>query len=52
MLHEDDILPLGAESPFLSELHAKNDKTNLFGYILGESRVVIKSRGPRIFPGY
>ena len=37
MLHEDDILALGAESPFLSELHAKNDKTNLFGYILGES---------------
>ena len=38
MLHEDDILPRGAESPFLSALHAKNDTTNLFGYKLGESR--------------
>ena len=37
MLHEDDILPRGAESPFLSALHAKNDTTNLFGYKLGES---------------
>ena len=37
MLHEDDILPRGAESPFVSALHAKNDTTNLFGYKLGES---------------
>ena len=36
MLHEDDILPRGTESPFLSALHAKND-TNLFGHKLGES---------------
>ena len=32
MLHEDDVLPRGTESPFLSALHAKNDTTNLFGY--------------------
>ena len=37
MLHEDDVLPRGSESPFLSALHAKNDKTNLFGYKLVES---------------
>ena len=37
MLHEDDVLPRGTESPFLSALHAKNDTTNLFGYRLGES---------------
>ena len=37
MLHEDDVLPQGTESPFLSALHAKNDTTNLFGYKLGES---------------
>ena len=37
MLHEDDVLPRGTESPFLSALHAKNDTTNLFGYKLGES---------------
>ena len=36
MLHEDDVLPRGAELPFLSALHAKNDTTNLFGYKLGE----------------
>ena len=34
---KNDVLPRGAESPFLSALHAKNDKTNLFGYKLGES---------------
>ena len=38
MLHEDDVLPQGTESPFLSALHAKNDKTNLSGYKLGESK--------------
>ena len=37
MLHEDNILPLGAQSPFLSALHVKNDTTNLFRYKLGES---------------
>ena len=37
MLHQDDVLPRGTESPFLSELHAKNNTTNLFGYKLGES---------------
>ena len=37
MLHEDDVLPRGTESPFLSALHAKNNTTNLFGYELGES---------------
>ena len=37
MLHEDDVLPQGTESPFLSALHAKNDTTNLFGYKLGQS---------------
>ena len=34
---ENDVLPRGTESPFLSALHAKNDTTNLFGYKLGES---------------
>ena len=37
MLHEDEVLPRGTESPVLSALHAKNDTTNLFGYKLGES---------------
>ena len=37
MLYEDDVLPRGTEPPFLSECHAKNDTTNLFGYKLGES---------------
>ena len=37
MLHEDEVLSRGTESPFLSALHAKNDKTNLFGCKLGES---------------
>ena len=37
MLHEDEVLPRGTESPFLSALHAKNDTTNLFGCKLGES---------------
>ena len=37
MLHEDDVLPRGTESPFLLALHSKNDTTNLFGYKLGES---------------
>ena len=37
MLHQDDVLPRGTESQFLSELHAKNNTTNLFGYKLGES---------------
>ena len=37
MLHEDDVLPRGIESPFLSVLHAKNDTKNLFGRKLGES---------------
>ena len=37
MLHEDDVLPRGTESSFLSALQAKNDTTNLFSYKLGES---------------
>ena len=37
MLQEDDVLPRETEPPFLSALHTKNDKTNLFGYELGES---------------
>ena len=37
MLHEDDVLPQGTESPFLSALRAKNDTTILFGYKFGES---------------
>ena len=37
MLHEDDVLPRGTESPFLLAPHATNDTTNLFGYKLGES---------------
>ena len=37
MLQEDDVLPRATESPFLSAVHAKNDKTNLFGYKLGKS---------------
>ena len=37
MLHEDDVLPRGTESPVLSALHAENDTTNLFGYKLGDS---------------
>ena len=36
MLHQDDVLPPGTESPFLSALHAKNNTTNLFCYKLGE----------------
>ena len=31
MLHEDEVLRRGTESPFLSALHAKNDTTKLFG---------------------
>ena len=27
MLHEDDVLPRGTESPFLTALHAKNATT-------------------------
>ena len=38
MLHADEVLPRGTESPFLSTLHAKNDTTNLFGCKLGESK--------------
>ena len=37
MLHENDVLPRGTESLFLSALHAKNDTTNLFSYKLDES---------------
>ena len=35
-IHEDDVLPQGTESPFLSALRARNDTINLFGYKLGE----------------
>ena len=31
MVQEDDVLPRATEPPFLSALHAKNDKTNPFG---------------------
>ena len=37
MIQEDDVLPRATEPQFLSVLHAKNDKTNPFGYKLGES---------------
>ena len=38
MLQEDDVSPQTTEPPFLSAILAKNDTTNLFGYIkLGES---------------
>ena len=37
MLQEDDFLVRANEPPFLSALLAKNDKTNLFGYKLGQS---------------
>ena len=37
MLHENDVLPRGTESPFLSARHAKNDTPTLFGYKLGTS---------------
>ena len=34
---ENDVLPRGTESPFLSALHAKNNTINLFSFKLGES---------------
>ena len=37
MIQEDDVLPQATEPLFLSALHAKNDRTNPFGYKLGES---------------
>ena len=37
MVQEDDVLPPATEPLFLSALHAKNDRTNPFGYKLGES---------------
>ena len=37
MVQEDDVLPRATEPPFLSALHAKNDRTNWFDYKLGES---------------
>ena len=37
MEQEDDVLPRATEPQFLPALHAKNDKTNPFGYKLGES---------------
>ena len=37
MIQEDDVLPRATGPPFLSAVHAKNDKTNHFGYKLGES---------------
>ena len=43
MRREDDVLPPGTESPFLSALHAKNDITNLFGFKLGKSTENIKA---------
>ena len=36
MVQEDDVLPPATEPLFLSALHAKNDRTNPFGYKLGE----------------
>ena len=42
MLHEDDVLPRETQLPFLSALYAKNDTTNLFGNILGESTENVK----------
>ena len=49
MLDEDDVLPRGTESPFLSALHAKNDTTNFFGYKLGESAE--NNKALLFFPG-
>ena len=43
MLHEDDVLPQGTESPFFSALYAKNDMTNVSGYKLGE--LTVKQQG-------
>ena len=37
MIQEDEVFPRATEPPFLSELHAKNDTTNPFGYKLDES---------------
>ena len=37
MVQEDDVLPPATEPLFLSALYAKNDRTNPFGYKLGES---------------
>ena len=37
MVQEDDVLPPATEPLFLSALHAKNGRTNPFGYKLGES---------------
>ena len=37
MIQENDVLPRATEPPFLLALHAKKDKTNPFGYKLGES---------------
>ena len=33
ILQKDDVLPRATEPPFLSAILAKNDTTNLFGYI-------------------
>ena len=49
MLHEDDVLTRGTESPFLSALHAKNDTTNLSDYKLGESTE--NNKALLFFPG-
>ena len=42
MLHEDEVLPRGTESPFLLALHAKNDTTNLFSCKLGGQQKTTK----------
>ena len=49
MLHEDDVLPRGTEPPFLAELNAKNDTTNLFGYKIG--KLTENNKALVLFPG-
>ena len=48
MVQEDDVLPRATEPPFLSALHAKNDKTNPFGSKLGESTKKSKTFCPSL----
>ena len=42
MLHEDDVLPRGTESPFLSALHAKDDTTNFSAINLASQQKTTK----------
>ena len=42
MLHEDDVLPRGTESAFLSAFHAKNDTTNFSAINLASQQKTTK----------